>query len=164
MPGIERIPAHRERIDVGKALRGLFLLAAGLFSMVLLLNSLAPQVARWVLGERVMAEVVDSWTEPVGDAEDGVLDFRYFVRYRFTTANGTVITNTAPVSMSEWSGLGEGSRVAVVYFPSRPDRNQLDESRYALLLSCSYVPFLAASGLALVAGFRQMRSLFTRRR
>ncbi len=51
-------------------------------------------------------------------------------------------------------GLMSASEVDVVYFPLYPAHNRLEESRLVPLLACTYVPFLALAGLALVGGRR----------
>ena len=50
--------------------------------------------------------------------------------------NGQVITRTSSVGVEEWSLLGEGSSVAVVYFPLYPIHNRLDEFVPAQFRDC----------------------------
>jgi hypothetical protein len=51
-------------------------------------------------------------------------------------------------------GLMSAAEVDVVYFPLYPAHNRLEESRFVPLLACTYVPFLALAGMALLAGRR----------
>jgi hypothetical protein len=54
-------------------------------------------------------------------------------------------------------GVADASQVAVVYFPPYPAHNRLEESRFVPLLACTYVPFLALAGMALLAARHLLR-------
>lgn len=55
-------------------------------------------------------------------------------------------------------GAERGSTVGVVYFPPYPAHNRLDESRFILILACSYVPLIAIGLVGWVGGRRLVRS------
>ena len=82
----------------------LFLLAAA-FSLFVFIE-LGQDLALWLFGERVDAAVVDRWAEPLSGDRDGELDFRYYVQYRFSAADGRVFTRTTTIGPLEWAGGG----------------------------------------------------------
>lgn len=82
----------------------LFLLAAA-FSLFVFVE-LGQDLALWLFGERVEAAVVDRWAEPLSADREGELDFRYYVQYRFSAADGQVYTRTTTIGPLEWAGGG----------------------------------------------------------
>jgi hypothetical protein len=79
--------------------------------------------------------------------------------------NGSEIRAVAPVYQEQEhvppepiGGMEAGSPITVVYFPLYPEHNRLDESRYATLLACAYVPFLAVAGGLALGGWRLVRN------
>jgi len=166
----------------GRTLAGVLFLVIGLTLLTFMVVYLAGDVSIWVLGRHTTAEVVDAWAEQTSESEEGELTFQYFVRYRFTTSDGQVITGISSVGTAEWAGLGlggpvdavhyeqehipvygiggleEGGQVAVVYFPPYPAHNRLDESRFVPILACAYLPLALLSLAGLVAGWHLMRS------
>lgn len=148
---------------LGKTLAGALLLIIGLICLAVAIVSLARDLSIWVLGRRTTAEVVASWVERLGDDEEGELTFQYFIRYRFTAPGGQVITKTSNVEVREWSSLGEGSLVTVVYFPLYPTHNRLDEARFVPLLACAYVPLAFLTWAGLRVGWHLFRSVTIRR-
>lgn len=93
-----------------RVILGALLLAAGLLGLVFLLFNLGQDVSLWLVGRRTMAQVVEQWAEPLNDVDEGEVAFRYYIRYRFMTPEGQVVTNTSSVSAVEWAGLGSGGR------------------------------------------------------
>ncbi len=45
---------------------------------------------------------------------------RYYLRYRFETAQGHAVERQVNVSRSEYEGLQSGDRIDVLYLPARP--------------------------------------------
>ncbi|MFN2292400.1 MAG: DUF3592 domain-containing protein, partial [Anaerolineae bacterium] len=125
------------------AAMGLFIL--GLALAVFLVYNLARDASLWVLGREVTAEVVSLWVEPIGDAEEGELSFRYYMEYRFETPGGRTITKTTRLDVREWGALQEGGPVRIVYFPLVPSHSRLEESRFLPALACAYVPLVVVA-------------------
>jgi hypothetical protein len=139
-----------------RLLGGGLVLIVALFLTALLALQLSRDLALWVFGSEVKADVVDRWVEQIGDEDEGELQFEYYLRYQFTVANGQTLTGTTTLSVSEWAG-GDGGQVDVVYFPPYPQHNRLDDSRYVPLLACSYVPLILIAGAVLAAGWQLLR-------
>lgn len=141
---------------VVRLLGGGLVLIVAVFLTALLAWQLAQDLAIWVLGRDVEAEVVELWVEQVGEQQDeGELQFEYYMQYRFVTGGGKTITMTTPLSMNEWAGgYEEGGRVDVVYFPPYPEHNRIDEARFMPALACSYVPAILIAVALLVAGWQ----------
>lgn len=99
------MPGNR---PAAKTLIGLPLLLLGLACLAFMLLNLAQDLSLWVLGQHTTAQVVDLWIEESGEDQTGQPTFQYFLRYRFTTADGQVITKVSSVSATEWVGLGQG--------------------------------------------------------
>lgn len=91
-----------------KVLAGVLLLVVGLAGSGFVLYSLAQDLAIWLLGRHVQAQVVDSWAELTSERDAPVQTFQYFIRYGFQTPDGQTITKTTRVSATEWAGLGSG--------------------------------------------------------
>ncbi len=141
-----------------RLLGGGLVLVVSLFLAALLAWQLARDLAIWVLGRDVEAEVVDLWVEQVGAQDEGELDFQYYMTYRFATPGGETITETTTLSVAEWAGgYEEGGRVGVVYFPPYPKHNRLDDSRFVPALACSYVPAILVAVALVVAGWQLFR-------
>lgn len=150
------LEALRERAGVWA---GVLLLVVGL-GLVVVAVWLGRDVPLWLFGRRVEAEVVDVWmvqTGESGDEDFKEVYFDFFAEYQFTTEAGQVITRTAKLAVSEWSELGKGSRVAVIYSPSRPDRAQLDNRRFLPLFTVCYVPILLLTFALLAGGWNLLR-------
>lgn len=148
--------------DLRRAAAGLLLLVIGLCCAAFVVASLARDVSLWAFGRRARAVVVETWAEPIGE-ESG---FQYFVRYQFQTADGQMVTRKASVAAQEWTGLGLGDWVEVVYLPLYPAHNRLDDSRLAPVLACAYLPLVFLSGAGLAWGWRlaePIRARFLRR-
>ena len=146
-----------------RLLGGGLVLVVALIVAALLALQLARDLAIWVLGREVKAEVVDIWVEQLGEQDEGELEFEYYLQYSFTARSGETITKTTTVSASEWAGGSEeGGQIDVVYFPSYPQHNRLDDARYVPLLACSYVPALLIAGALLVAGWQLFRPAIRR--
>lgn len=141
-----------------RLLGGGLVLVVALFLAALLAWQLARDLAIWVLGRDVKAEVVDLWVEQVGEQDEGELDFQYYMKYRFATVGGETITETTTLSVAEWAGgYEEGGQVDVVYFPPYPRHNRLDDSRYVPALACSYVPAILIAVALVAAGWQLFR-------
>lgn len=89
---------------------GGLLLTSGVALLCFLLLALGKDLALWVLGEQTQATVVERWAEPVGDKDREELTFRYWVRYRFATPDGQIVTSTKAVSVQEWVGVSSGAQ------------------------------------------------------
>lgn len=133
---------------VGMMAGGLLLIIS-LVCLAFLAVLLARDLSIWVLGRHTTAEVVDLWVERTSEEGAAELTFDYYVQYQFEASNGQVVTRTAIMAALEWSGIGIGSPVDVVYFTLYPAHNRLDDSRYIPVLACAYVPlvFLCLAGL-----------------
>lgn len=93
-----------------KTILGTLLLLIGVIGLAVLLLGLARDVSLWVFGRPIEAEVIELWAEEISEEGDAELNFRYFVRYRFSTPDGVVITRVSPVAAAEWAGLGHAAR------------------------------------------------------
>jgi hypothetical protein len=127
------------------------LLAAALLGF--LLFTLGKDVALWIFGRPATASIVERWAEPVGDPDAPELDFRYYVRYRFQTPEGRVVTSVKAVSAQEWTGVGFGAqgRASVDEFdgeaegPAAPvyrEQEHLTENTGGGLLTLGQVPIV----------------------
>jgi hypothetical protein len=95
--------ASQGAVSAGKRLTGVLLLVLGLACLAYVVVQLANDLSLWLWGKQVEAEVVEMWADPVGEAQDGVLSFEYFVRYQFVTPDGQVVTGMAQVGPGEWA-------------------------------------------------------------
>jgi hypothetical protein len=89
---------------------GVLLLMGGIALLGFLLFALGKDVSLWVFGQTTTAQVIDRWAEVTNAGEQEELDFRYYIRYRFSTPTGKVIVNTKTVAAAEWVGVGHSSR------------------------------------------------------
>jgi len=99
-----------EDYPILKRAAGGLLLALAAVLLGSLLFALGQDLALWVFGQPATAYVVERWAEPVGDPDAAELDFRYYVRYRFQTPEGQVVTSAKAVSAQEWAGVGFSSQ------------------------------------------------------
>ena len=145
------VNAHPNERRLGRTVAGALILVLGLVCLTVLVINLGRDLSIWVLGRRVTAQVVDSWYEMVDVADGAEFTARYFITYEFTTPAGKIITGTSQLGGMEWSALGVGSPVDIVYFPLYPVHNRLDDTRFILLLAITYLPlvFLTWAGLTL---------------
>jgi len=146
---------------VMKRIGGALLLAIGLVIFVVMLSFAVKDFPLWILGKHVQAEVVETWverTDNIGNREGGELKFDFYLRYQFTTPSGQVVTKTSKASAIEWSGMGKGQTIDIVYFPLYPDLSRLDDSRWVLFLSCTYLPLIVISILGLRVGWYMLTS------
>jgi len=141
----------------GKTLAGVLILILGLICLAVLVVSLAKDLSIWILGRHVTAEVIDSWYELNEGQEESEFSARYFVAYRFTTPRGRVVDGASEVGGMEWSSLGIGSPVDIVYFPLYPLHNRLDDSRFVLFLALIYAPLVFLAWAGLTAGCHLLR-------
>ena len=148
-------PANERRL--GKTIAGVLILVLGLVCLTVLVVNLARDLSIWVLGRRVTAKVVDSWYEMVDVADGAEFTARYFVTYEFATPAGKAITGTTQLGGMEWSALGVGSPVDIVYFPLYPLHNRLDDTRFILLLAITYVPIIFLTWVGLTLGCYLLR-------
>ena len=164
------------RYPLLRTLVGSALLTIGLGCLAFITINLATDLSIWVLGRRTSAQVVAAWAEETSGENATEQTFEYFVRYRFSTSSDEVFTRTTRVGVQEWGGLGMGGpvgavyqeqrkvpthsvgglkggrSVAVVYFPLYPAHNRLNDSRFAPLLACTYVPLIGLGWAGLAAG------------
>lgn len=149
------------RPPIMKRIGGVLLLTIGAAVFLFTLVFAAKDIPLWVFGKHTQAKVIETWverTDNLGDREGGELKFRYLVRYRFTPPKGQVITSTSKASATEWSGMGEGQNVEIVYFPLYPNLNRLDDSRWVFFLSCTYIPLIVISVIGLRLGWYMLTS------
>jgi len=146
---------------VMKRFGGVLLLAIGLIVFIPMLSFAVKDFPLWVFGRHIQAEVLETWVEQTNDIDDregGELKFEYYLRYQFATPGGRVITKTSRASATEWSGMGEGQNIDIVYFPLYPNLNRLDDSRWVLFLSCTYLPLIVISFIGLRVGWYMLTS------
>ena len=149
------------KIPVMKRIGGVLLLAMGLMFLAFTSYYAAKDIPLWVFGKQTKAEVVEIWLEQLNELEgreDGVLNFSYNVKYQFTTPNGDLITKTATTSAIEWSGMWEGQKIDIVYFPLYPELSRMDDSNWVLFLSCTYIPLIAIGIIGLRVGWYMLRT------
>lgn len=141
-----------------KTLIGVIVLGFGIIAGIAVVSYFARDVSIWFLGQRAIAEVVDTWYEVTGENEQGEPVFQYYIRYRFTASDGQVLERDHTVGVNEWGALRIGSPVIVGYFPLYPQHNRLDNARYIPFYACSYVPLAFLSVAALMVGWNMIRS------
>lgn len=149
------------KTPIMKRIGGVILLAIGALFLAATFYFAAQDVPLWVFGKQTKAEVVDLWVVQLNELEGregGDLQFSYNLKYKFTTPGGNVVTADATAGPMEWSGMWEGQKVDIVYFPLYPDLNRLDDSRWALVLSCTYIPLIAIGILGLRVGWYMLRT------
>ena len=149
------------RPPVMRRIWGGLLLAIGLFVTAFTIFFAARDFPLWVFGKHVQAEVVETWverTDNLQEREGGELKFAFYLRYQFTTPSGQVITKTSKASATEWSSMSEGAPIDIVYFPLYPQLNRLDDSRWVLFLSCTYIPLIVISIIGLRVGWYMLTS------
>ena len=135
---------------------GGLLFTIGLLVTAFTLFFAAKDFPLWVFGKHVQAEVVETWverTDNLQEREGGELKFAFYLRYQFTTPGGQVITKTSKASATEWSSMTKGAPIDIVYFPLYPQLNRLDDSRWVLFLSCTYIPLVVISVIGLRVGW-----------
>jgi hypothetical protein len=133
------------------------LLGVGLACLGFVAVNLARDLAIWVLGRTVTAQVVETWVERIDEETEGELRFRYYVRYQFATPQGHPVTKTSSLSMEEWASLSPGDPVRVTYFVLYPEHARLEAQRYIPLFLCSYLPFTIIAWAALRGGWQMLR-------
>jgi hypothetical protein len=89
---------------------GVLLLIGGGALLAFLLYSLSRDLSLWVLGRRASAQVIDQWVEATNPEEQDVLEFRYYIRYAFSTPSGRIVVSTKTVAAQEWVGVGQGAQ------------------------------------------------------
>jgi hypothetical protein len=149
------------RPSIMKRIGGIVLLGIGLVVLAFTLYFAAQDFPLWVLGKHTKAEVVETWVERVDELQgrdEGELKFDFLVRYQFTTPGGQTIAKTTKASPTEWSNMREGLLIDVVYFPLVPNLNRLDDSRWVLFLSCTYIPLIVVSIIGLRVGWYMLTS------
>ena len=84
---------------------GRLFLTLRLICLTVVVINLTKDCSIWVFGRRTTAEVRDAWIKQIDhDVKEPV--FQYFVRYRFATLDGQIVTGTSRVGAQEWAGLG----------------------------------------------------------
>lgn len=157
---------------------GLLLAAAGLVVLAFAGFNLARDASLWILGRHTEARVIDAWIEQGADDRRGMPVYHWYVRYRFTTPGGRMVTGSSRMAAQEWTALGlrnpvelavqgqgpttqsggttleEDPSIDVVYFPAYPAHNRMDQSRFVPLLACAYVPLIVLGWAGVAAGRR----------
>jgi len=182
MGTVTSLPAAQDWRGWGLRLLGLVVHLMGLALVVFVGLGLAEDVSLWVFGRPAEAQVTATWIEEDASRSQAEPSYRWFVRYAFTTPDGRTINGVSTVSATEFATLGtsrptelvsreseasalregdapaSGPTVDVVYFPPLPSHNRLDDSRYAALLACAYVPLMVAGWAGLMLGRRLLRA------
>ena len=164
MDGVALIADRNEkeyRPPVMRKIGGGLLFAIGLLVTAFTIFFAVKDLPLWVFGKHTQAVVVDTWVERIdnlGDREEGELKFAYYLRYQFTLPGGQVITKDAKASATEWSSMAKGAQIDIVYFPLYPHLNRLDDSRWVLFLSCTYIPLIVVSLIGLRVGWYMLTS------
>ena len=146
---------------VMKRIGGGLLFAIGLIVVAFTIFFAAKDIPLWLFGRHVQAQVVETWverTDNLGEREGGDLKFAFYLRYRFTTPSGQVITKTSRASATEWSGMQKGQNIDIIYFPLYPNLSRLDDSRWVFFLSCTYIPLIVVSLIGLRLGWYMLTS------
>ncbi len=149
------------RPPVMKRIGGVLLLAVGLFIFTAMLYYAAQDFPLWIFGRHTQAEVVETWverTDNIQEGEGGEFTFDFYLRYQFATSDGQIITKTSKASAIEWSGMGKGQSIDILYFPLYPNLNRLDNSRWVFFLSCTYLPLIVISLIGLRVGWYMLTS------
>jgi hypothetical protein len=127
-----------------KRLAGVFLLVVGLAFLALLINNIVTDFPIWFFGQHVNGVVEEKWYELIEQENSNEFAADYFLRYRFTDADGKIISGSAQMGAEEWSAYVEGMEVPIVYSPLSSSNNRVDDSRFMPLLLCAYIPFIIA--------------------
>jgi hypothetical protein len=152
---------NQYKTPVMKRIGGVLVLAVGIVFIAITFYYAVKDVPLWVFGRQTKAEVVELWVEQLNQLEgreDGVLHFSFNVKYQFTTPGGKLITKNTTTSANEWSGMWEGQKIDILYLPSYPNLNRLDDKRWALFLSCTYIPLIAIGAIGLRVGWYMLKS------
>ena len=148
--------------SLGKGIAGFVLLVVGLVFLIIVFKNTLNDFPIWFFGRDVSAVVEETWVEKTGENNAGELTFQYFIRYNFTAPSGESVTGTSSLAGMEWSGISEGSEVKVTYFPPNPSHNRLNDSRFMLVLLCSYIPLIVLTWFGLFAGWKLISADFKR--
>jgi len=89
---------------------GVLLLIGGGALLAFLLFSLSKDLSLWLLGRRASAQIINQWVEATNLEEQDILEFRYYIRYAFSTPSGKIVVSTKPVAAQEWVGVGHGAQ------------------------------------------------------
>jgi hypothetical protein len=149
------------KTPVMKRIGGILLLIVGILFLAITFYYAVKDVPLWVFGRQTKAEVVELWVEQLNQLEgrkDGVLNFSFNVKYQFSTPGGKLITKNTTASANEWSGMWEGQKIDIIYLPFYPNLNRLDDKRWALFLSCTYIPFIVIGTIGLRVGWYMLKS------
>ena len=149
------------KIPVMKRIGGFLLLAVGVTFLAFTFYYAAKDIPLWVFGKQTKAEVTEIWYEradEVKERDEGMQKFFFYASYQFTTSKGDLITKTTKTSANEWSGMWEGQKIDIIYFPLLPKLNRLDDSNWALFLSCTYIPLIAIGIIGLRVGWYMLKS------
>lgn len=96
-----------------RRLLGFLVLAVGIACLTLVVLSLARDGSLWFFGRKVPATVLESWAEQTSEEGASEVTFDYYVRYRFETERGQVITASSKVAAGEWVGVGYGQQAGI---------------------------------------------------
>lgn len=149
------------KTPVMKRIGGIFIIAVGFLFLAATVFYAAQDFPLWIFGRQTKAEIVELWVEQLNQLEnrqDGELKFSFNVKYIFTTPSGKTITKSTQASPNEWSGMWEGQKIDIVYLPIYPNMNRLDDSRWALFLTCTYIPLLAIGIIGIRIGWYMLKS------
>jgi hypothetical protein len=135
------------------------LLAVGFFLLGFIVKITIRDFPIWFSGQSVFGVVDEMWYELI-EQETNNFNATYFMSYKFTSQDGEVFTGSTKMSDLEWSGFARGDQVAILYSPTNPANNRLDDSRLVPLVICSYIPFLIFIWVCISAGIKLVKDAF----
>lgn len=125
-----------------KRIAGVVLLVIGLAFLVLLVRNTITDFPIWFFGQHVNGVVEEKWYELIEQENSNEFAADYFLSYRFTDANGQIISGSSQMAAEEWSAYAEGMDIPIVYSPLNASNSRVDDSRFIPLLLCAYIPFI----------------------
>jgi hypothetical protein len=143
-----------------KKIAGFVLLIIGLAFFVLLVRNTINDFPIWFFGRSAAGVVEEKWYELIEQDNSNEFAADYFVRYRFTTPDGEVLSGSTQMAAQEWSAYVEGAEILIVYSPINPANNRVDDSRFIPLLLCAYIPFIFVIWFCLKTGWNILSEQF----
>jgi hypothetical protein len=125
-----------------KRIAGVVLLIVGLVFFALLIRNTVTDFPIWFFGQHTTGVVEEKWYELIEQENSNEFAADYFLSYRFTDANGQIISGNSQMAAEEWSAYVEGREIPIVYSPLSSANNRVDDSRFVPLLLCAYIPFI----------------------
>lgn len=142
-----------------KKIGAIALFTVGLFLLGFMITISIRDFPIWFFGKNVSGVVDETWYELI-EKETNDFNANYFMSYKFTSQDGEVYTGRTQMSDYEWSGLATGDEVAILYAPTNPANNRLDDSRFVPLMVCSYIPFIIFIWVCISTGIKLGKDAF----